>query len=513
MSPLTTDSAVAAHLQRCTRKDPGGLQALINTYGPLLRRYAGGLFEQSHADQLTQDGFALIWQHANLYSPEQGSALGWMLSIFRYRLAQALASTLYKRAQAQSIDGLLARLDAKEPFASAVLELPENQQKLLVGRYLFAWDTALCVLHTGIPEGEVDEQTQQACQQLAQRFSPWKISDAHWQAENGQACIESLRPDKNISALLQRRQKDPKALKDTLRWEMLCAGLCQLLSTTVDHKQWISALGARLGIQLLANSPIVPQRAAHQTIAQPSNAKEWGKPTAHAPAGDDQPIPNNMLKKEASQPRTEYPAKDATQKQKAIERSEQLNKSTKNTAQKQNHSIDDERDNDFESELQLQRRQTFYWKFFSLVNLLLVIGLVTWMFLPKPPPIEVIQMAPRLGAVLQAPGHSATPGWVLSVDPQQQVLLTPVVPTQLKDNEQVHLWTRAAGDSELRSLGLINPNQPVTLTKDVLGTVQEGQLFEMTLESNDQTNTDEPQGPILFMGRVVSLGDYEPKEE
>src|SRR5699024_4243307 len=114
-----------------------------------------------------------------------------------------------------------------------------------------------------------------------------------------------------------------------------------------------------------------------------------------------------------------YPAKDATQKQKAIERSEQLNKSTKNTAQKQNHSIDDERDNDFESELQLQRRQTFYWKFFSLVNLLLVLGLVTWMFLPKPPPIEVIQMAPRLGAVLQAPGHSATPGWVLSVDPQQ----------------------------------------------------------------------------------------------
>src|SRR5690625_4171404 len=133
------------------------------------------------------------------------------------------------------------------------------------------------------------------------------------------------------------------------------------------------------------------------------------------------------------------------------------------------------------------------------------------MLLPKPPPIEVIQMAPRLGAVLQAPGHSATPGWVLSVDPQQQVLLSPLVPTQLKEGEQVHLWTRDASDSKLRSLGLINPNQPVTLTKENLGTIQEGQLFEMTLESSQRADPNEPQGPILFMGRVVSLGDYEPK--
>ena len=506
MSPVSTDSAVAAHLQRCARKDPSGLQALINTYGPLLQRYAGGLFEQPHADQLTQDGFALIWQHANLYRPEQGSALGWMMSIFRYRLAQALDSTRYERAQALGLDSLLRQLDARDPFANAVLGLTQEQQKLLVGRYLFAWNIELCVLHTGISEPDVDNQIWQACHHLALRFSPWQINDTHWQTENGQACIESLRPHNNISALLQRRQKDPKALKDTLRWEMLCAGLCHLLPAATENTQWVSALSARLGVQLLPNLPAVPQRAANQTIAQPTDIKDWEKPITVKSGTDSTPIPANMLKKEASRTQSEYSPKKPEQSEKP----EQAGKSSKSATHEQNSTVDNEHDN--ESESQLQRRQTFYWKFFSLVNLLLVIGLVTWMFLPKPPPIEIIQMAPRLGAVLQAPGHSATPGWVLSVDPQQQVLLTPVVPTQLKGNEQVHLWTRAADDSELRSLGLINPNQPVTLTKDVLETVQEGQLFEMTLESSDQPNPSEPQGPILFMGRVVSLGDYEPKD-
>lgn len=504
MSPLSTDSAVAAHLQRCTRKDPSGLQALINTYGPLLQRYAAGLFEQPHADQLTQDSFALIWQHANLYSPEQGSALGWMMSIFRYRLAQALSSTRYKRAQALNLDALLSQANTTEPFFNALLGLTQEQQKLLLGCYLFAWDTALCVLHTGISEHDVNNQIRQACHHLALHFSPWQINDTHWQRENGQACIESLHPRNNSSALLQRRQQDPNALKDTLRWEMLCASLCQLLPAVTENKHWITELSARLGVQLLPNSPAVPQRAANQTIAQPADIRDWKNPIAVKSRAENTPIPANMLKKEAARTHSEYSPKQP----------KQLGESAKSTMHEQNSAINnDDDDNDFKSELQLQRRQTFYWKFFSLTNLILVIGLVTWMFLPKPPPIEIIQMAPRLGAVLQAPGHSATPGWILSVDPQQQVLLTPVVTTQLKENEQVHLWTRAADDPKLRSLGLINPNQPVTLTQDVLGTVQEGQLFEMTLESSDQSNPNEPQGPILFMGRVVSLGDYVARED
>lgn len=481
MSLSSTHTKVAAHLQRCTQKDPSGLSALINTYGPTLHRYACGLFAKQHADQLTQDGFALIWQHANLYHSNQGDPLGWILSIFRYRLAQALGSQRYERAQAVSLDQLLLNNSSTSPFLDVIHALPHEQKKILLGRYLFAWDKALCVLHIGASEDEIEQQFRQACQQIVRQFSPWEINNPDWQAENGQACLESLRPQNNHSALLQRRQNDAKALTDTLRWEALCADLCQFLPTAAENQQWIAGLSARLGIPL-QRRPSVPQRPAAATIAEPPPT------TGHqsqAPASDKTkaaPIPTQVLKKAATTPEP------------------QPTESTSNA------------DSEYTDELRQQRRYTNYWKFFSVVNLVLVIGLLVWMLLPKPPPIEVIQMAPRLGAVLQAPGHSATPGWVLSVDPQQQVLLSPLVPTQLKEGEQVHLWTRDASDSKLRSLGLINPNQPVTLTKENLGTIQEGQLFEMTLESSQRADPNEPQGPILFMGRVVSLGDYEPKD-
>src|SRR5690625_6393183 len=106
-----------------------------------------------------------------------------------------------------------------------------NKKKILLGRYLCAWDKALCVLHIGASEDEIEQQFRQACQQIVRQFSPWEINNPDWQAENGQACLESLRPQNNNSALLQRRQNDAKALTDTLRWEALFADLCQFLLT------------------------------------------------------------------------------------------------------------------------------------------------------------------------------------------------------------------------------------------------------------------------------------------
>src|SRR5690625_5512451 len=95
MSLSSTHTKVAAHLQRCTQKDPSGLSALINTYGPTLHRYACGLFAKQHADQLTQDGFALIWQHANLYHSNQGDPLGWILDRKSTRLNSSHVAISY----------------------------------------------------------------------------------------------------------------------------------------------------------------------------------------------------------------------------------------------------------------------------------------------------------------------------------------------------------------------------------------------------------------------------------
>src|SRR5699024_12816655 len=57
----------------------------------------------------------------------------------------------------------------------------------------------------------------------------------------------------------------------------------------------------------------------------------------------------------------------------------------------------------------------------------------------------------RRSSDLQAPGHSATPGWVLSVDPQGQVLMTPQVRTELQEDQTVQLWTKPSATEPLRS--------------------------------------------------------------
>ncbi len=126
--------------------------------------------------------------------------------------------------------------------------------------------------------------------------------------------------------------------------------------------------------------------------------------------------------------------------------------------------------------------------------------------MPKAPVVQLVQMSPTTGAVLLAPGQSSTPGWILSVDPKGHVLLTPQVQTEINATQSVQLWTQSPNDATIRSLGLINPNQPVTIPSENIGPIEVGQVFEMTLESNQ--GASRPSPTVLFIGRVVKFGEF-----
>lgn len=106
-------------------------------------------------------------------------------------------------------------------------------------------------------------------------------------------------------------------------------------------------------------------------------------------------------------------------------------------------------------------------------------------------------------AVLQAPGQTAQPGWVLRVEGNGDVALRPLVPEPVPANRSVQLWTLAPGETKPRSLGLVRTDQPLTVSADDVGPVQPGQLFEMTVEPEGGSPTGGPTGPILFIGRTV----------
>lgn len=107
-------------------------------------------------------------------------------------------------------------------------------------------------------------------------------------------------------------------------------------------------------------------------------------------------------------------------------------------------------------------------------------------------------------AVLQAPGNTSTPGWLLTVDSRQRVSLTPMVDVELPETSSLYLWTYNDLERQPRLLGLVDAAQALSLPADVVGPVRPGQIFEMTQEPNEQPPY-QPDGPVLFIGRTVTL--------
>lgn len=124
---------------------------------------------------------------------------------------------------------------------------------------------------------------------------------------------------------------------------------------------------------------------------------------------------------------------------------------------------------------------------------------------PAEPPVVIMEIAPSKGAILQAPGQSSTPGWVVTIDLENNITLTPQVHTETQPDTSVQLWTYNTTLPQPRSLGLIDPNQPVIIPAGLMGEIDDGQFFEMTLEPAGGSPAAEPSGPILFIGQVVTF--------
>lgn len=110
----------------------------------------------------------------------------------------------------------------------------------------------------------------------------------------------------------------------------------------------------------------------------------------------------------------------------------------------------------------------------------------------------------QLAAVLQAPGQSSTPGWVVTLDRLGNLILTPRVNIEVPEDSAVYLWTR--NDTEApRLLAALSPNTPATVPASTAGPMPPGQIFEITQEVREATPPQAPKGPILFIGRLVAL--------
>lgn len=157
---------------------------------------------------------------------------------------------------------------------------------------------------------------------------------------------------------------------------------------------------------------------------------------------------------------------------------------------------------------QLSRLQRKLW-FWRLIGISATLAAIVGLMLPgepPPPPVQVVKVAPTRAAILQAPGTTSTPAWTATLNPDGDLMMQPLVHTEVPAGSQALLWTRSTKIPEPRLLGRIDPNLPVQVPAAQLGALSEDQLLEITLETDEDAAKAIPNGPILFIGQMTVFG-------
>lgn len=90
-------------LKRIARKDPVALSLLYDQYNRLLFGLLLSILKKrTEAEDLLQDVFSNIWEKANQYDPDRGTAYTWVVSLTRNKGIDRLRSKVYKEQKKQS---------------------------------------------------------------------------------------------------------------------------------------------------------------------------------------------------------------------------------------------------------------------------------------------------------------------------------------------------------------------------------------------------------------------------
>lgn len=83
-------------LKQAAGGDTAALGALYDRYGQLVFSVALRIIgERGSAEEITQDVFLRLWQHADRYNAESGSLVAWRLTITQRRAIDELRSRRY----------------------------------------------------------------------------------------------------------------------------------------------------------------------------------------------------------------------------------------------------------------------------------------------------------------------------------------------------------------------------------------------------------------------------------
>jgi anti-sigma-K factor RskA len=142
-----------------------------------------------------------------------------------------------------------------------------------------------------------------------------------------------------------------------------------------------------------------------------------------------------------------------------------------------------------------------FWKSFGIASAALAAACIA--------ALAYIGLVPSARAPLMATlgGAAGQPNFVAAITATGNNLV--IVPAALLTNDPraFELWLIPSGETRPRSLGLIQPGQPIRLTipPDLVGRVTPDATLAVSLEPPGGSPTGQPTGPVIAAGKLTSL--------
>ncbi len=168
-TPGADDEALMRAIQR---RDPKALAALYDRYAGILKALIMRVIHnESEADDLLQEIFMEIWNHAENFSEQKGKPLGWIVTLARRRSIDRLRKhQAYQRAGERLqhspeqqpdawthnvTEDAIDRDDRHAVLAAAIRELPKPQQQAIELAFFKGMSQREIAVHTNIPLGTI----------------------------------------------------------------------------------------------------------------------------------------------------------------------------------------------------------------------------------------------------------------------------------------------------------------------------------------------------------------------
>ncbi|SED85026.1 Anti-sigma-K factor RskA [Pseudomonas frederiksbergensis] len=150
-------------------------------------------------------------------------------------------------------------------------------------------------------------------------------------------------------------------------------------------------------------------------------------------------------------------------------------------------------------------KPTSWWNLLPLWRGLAGSGLVATLLLGSVLLTRTAPVNPTTYLVVLVAPQSQAPGWVIQASNPREIQLIPLVVAQVPTDKALEFWTKADGWQGPVSLGLVKPGQTLSVPLDKLPPLEPNQLFELTLENPNGSQTGKPTGPVQFIGRAIKV--------